>query len=49
MAVATPTKPKVTPMDLRQLSFSSAKNRAAKSTPKMAVEAFRIAVRPVSM
>jgi hypothetical protein len=34
---------------LRQLSFSSAKKIAAAITPKIAVEAFRIAVRPVSM
>jgi len=49
MAVATPKKPRPTPTALRSVSRSSRKASAATSTPKIAVEALRIAASPVSM
>jgi len=46
MAVTTPAKPTATPISLRGLSCSSLSKRAAMSTPKTAVAALKIEVRP---
>ena len=49
IAVATRKNPRMTPVALDVVRRSSAKTAAATITPKIAVEAFRIAVRPDGM